>query len=225
MSEHPDLTRLDALALGGEDAEAVPLVWQQHLETCPRCADYVTRLRAELGGEVPLRAPAALSAANKSNVVRLIFVATPALAVAAALLLFFRPPVPVSGPPAPAVSEQTHFKGGLPLAIVLERAGVQSRHVDKVLVRPFDRLRIEVSVDSPSPIEVGVLDTDGNFSAVLAATMLDPGTHYSERVIRFDAHPNAGWVLAGSPEAVRRAGATRDFQGVSVIPILVDDTR
>lgn len=228
---HPNAIRLEAVAAGDADAEV-----DAHLETCAECKDYVTRLAAEARAattdgdafvaklaakvEEPEGAPQASSAGAK--VYRFAWIAAP-LAIAAALFLILRPagtrpldPVGSSGDPA------TRFKGGIQVAIVLDREGDQRRVVNEVRVRPGDRIRAEVAVDSAQPLLAGMLGNDGTWVVLLAPTTLEAGTHFSERAARFDEAPTEGHVLVGHPDAVERARKTRRFDDVRAIPVVRD---
>jgi hypothetical protein len=104
---------------------------------------------------------------------------------------------------------ETSFKGGAQVAVVRERGGRQERFVSTVVVRPGDRLRIEVALDRPGSILAGVLADDGTFLPLMAAATRGAGTHFSEQDARFDAEPTRGWVIAGSPDAIAKAKAAR----------------
>lgn len=231
---HPNAIRLEAVAAGDADAEV-----DAHLETCAECKDYVTSLAAEARAastdgdtflakltardaktEEPGGAPQASTAGAK--VYRLAWIAAP-LAIAAVLFLILRPagtrpidPAGSSGDPA------TRFKGGIQVAIVLDREGDQRRVVNEVRVRPGDRIRAEVAVDSAQPLLAGMLGNDGTWVLLLAPTTLEAGTHFSERAARFDEAPTEGHVLVGHPDAVERARKTRRFDDVRAIPVVRD---
>lgn len=240
---HPDSVHLDALALGGDDARAVPAEAREHVTTCASCKKYVSELRREISvapslsrGSLPSPSSRALLDVSssppppRSAVVRKLFTIGPILAAAAAMLLYFRlqggPAADPSGTvPTPSVSQaEVHFKGGLPMAVVRERAGVQSRHTHTVDVQAGDRLRIEVALDTARPIAAGILDDTGSYTSLLAPSLLDPGTHYSDRAARIDEHPTAGWVLAGEPEALQRARVSHDWSEIAAMPIRVEAT-
>lgn len=232
---HPNAIRLDAVAAGDADAEV-----DAHLETCAECKDYVTTLAAEARAastdagafmaklaardakvEEP-EAAAPQSPAAGAKVYRLAWIAAP-LAIAAVLFLILRPagtreldPLGSSGDPA------TRFKGGIQVAIVLDRDGDQRRLVSDVRVRPGDRIRAEVAVDSTQPLLAGMLGNDGTWVVLLAPTTLEAGTHFSERAARFDDAPTEGFVLVGHPDAVERARKTRRFDDVRAIPVVRD---
>jgi hypothetical protein len=104
---------------------------------------------------------------------------------------------------------ETSFNGGPQVAVVRERDGRQERFVSKVVVRPGDRLRIEVALDRPGSILAGVLADDGTFLPLMADATRGAGTHFSEQAARFDAEPTRGWVIAGPPDAIAKAKAAR----------------
>ncbi len=227
MNTHPDSIQLDALALGSPDAEAVASSARTHVAVCAECMRYVASLQKELSSAEPLPRLRALPIAPAPIfwLRRAAFAAAPVLAVAAGILLYVHTqvsmPDAIVPAPAHATVAEARFKGGLPMAVVLERDSVQSRHTDRVLVRPGDRLRIEVALDVARPTTAGVLDESGAFVTALAPALLEPGTHYSDLSIRIDDHPKAGWVLAGVPAAVERARETHDFADVAAIPMQV----
>jgi len=238
---HPDGVHLDALALGGDDARAVPPDAQSHVRTCAFCKGYVETLRREISVapsaarlSLPVPSSRALLDASSSRppprpaLVRRLVTFGPLFAAAAAVLLYFRlqgsgPVDPVGAVPASSASNaEVHFKGGLPLAVVRERAGVQSRHTHHVEIQAGDRLRIEIAVDTARPIAAGILDDSGAYVSLLAPSLLDPGTHYSDQVARIDEHPTAGWILAGEPEALQRARATHDWSEIAAMPVRLE---
>lgn len=160
-------------------------------------------------------------------------VVTP-LAMAAAILLLMRSdpfprPQPVVRPlttapstvapvetsPVPTAEDPgTTFKGSVQIAVVRERAGAQSRFMGDVEVRSGDRLRVEVALDREQAILGAVIADDGAYLEIMPAGVRGRGTHYSERSARIDAHPIAGTIVIGTPEAVARARTTMKFDGV-----------
>ena len=122
----------------------------------------------------------------------------------------------------PADTSTVRFKGKPQIAVVRERDGKQDRLGVDVGIRPWDRLRVEVSVDTASTVEVGVLSEEGAWVTLMAPKMLTPGTHFTEQAVRFDDAPSDGWVLAGPPDAVRRARTTKQFEGVAVMKLHVE---
>jgi hypothetical protein len=113
----------------------------------------------------------------------------------------------------------TTFKGGIQVAVVRERKGVQDRFTNAVRVRPGDRLRIEVALDRSQTILGAVMGEDGSYVELMPAGVRDAGTHFSEKATRVDEHPLRGTILVGTPEAVRLARTTHDLAGLRTLPI------
>ena len=240
MIEHPPLFRLDAHATGDVDAGV-----EEHLTSCTRCAEYVTRLRdavvvhSEREGAKAADFVLALDdvrrerdragasdekpqAARSSRRMQVVLAAGSFLAAAAVLVLVAR-----SGPHLAtadaAVSEPSiRFKGKMQLAIIRDRRGEQARIATEVRVRPGDRLRAEVSVDDSRPIEIGFLGRDGTWVLLMAPSELEAGTYFSDRAAEFDEAPTEGWIIAGRPEAVDRARQELSFADVSAIPVVAE---
>ena len=154
----------------------------------------------------------------------------PIVAAAAAIFLVARPQT--AAPPAPIALATTsattadptgvRFKGKPQIAVVRERDGGQARLGIDAGIRAWDRLRVEISVDAPTTLEVGVLSEDGAWVTLLPAKMLTPGTHFSPKAVRFDDAPTAGWIIAGSPEQVEHARQSREFDDVAVVRLHVE---
>lgn len=225
-STHPAGFRLDGHVAGDVDAEVAA-----HLEACAECRGYVTALTSAARASAPrdgdvetfivrcttrgVNAPEATATVLlRRRFVRVAWIATP-LVAAAVLVLVLRLP----GPESSHVSE-TRFKGGVQLAIIRDRDGWQERTSGQVSVRPGDRLRVDLAIDSERPIVVGFLGNDGSWSVLLAPTLLEAGSHLSERAARFDESPTEGVILAGPPDLVEAARATRDFDGLVVLPVV-----
>lgn len=162
---------------------------------------------------------------KKSTLSRVLPFAATVLPLAAAALAVFalQRPVPNEEPQLePTVtSPAVRFKGGPTLAVIREHEGTQDRFTSKVFVGPNDALRVELGVDAEGTYEAGLLGADGSWVVLLAPTMLRPGAHYSERAARFDAHPEAGVLVAGPEAEVEAARKTRDFSRVTVLPVEV----
>jgi hypothetical protein len=160
------------------------------------------------------------------------------LAAAAAIVLLARSggvkPVPeqapasagaatASGPDrilmAPLHEPETTFKGGRQVAVVRERRGEQARFASSVSVRPGDRLRVEVALDREQAILGAVLSDDGSYLELMPLAVRGPGTHFSEKSAKIDATPTYGTIVIGSPEAVARARATHQLDGVSSLRV------
>lgn len=230
MIEHPASYRLDALVAGDADVTT-----SEHVASCAACTTYVEALAAELRASAPSEAEtdafmaglltkpdAAVVPLRPRSPARLVPYATVLLAAAAAVFLYVR------SAPAPGTPQEEHdsptavrFKGGVQLAVVRERDGVQDRFTDVALIRAGDRLRAEIATDQDGPFEIGILQTDGAYLPLLTPTALSLGTHFSDRAAKVDEHPLGGWVIAGHPDAVKHARETKDLARVRVIPIRV----
>lgn len=234
MSDHPLSHRLEALAAGDPDAEA-----EAHVAACPECQDYLTALRDELEAwhKSPERdrelarwneaAPEKRRARSTVRVLSWASAAAAPLVLAAAVMLFVRHPGrrSVQAPSACATCNQepstfgTRFKGPPQVAVIVEHAGQQHRYTRSVVVSAGDRLRVEVSVARSTPIAAGVLTTDHQYVPLLLPEELDAGTHFSGKAARFDSQPTEGWVIVGSPDAVRAAQKTGELAGVTALPL------
>ena len=230
---HPSLPRLEALAAGDEEASVAA-----HLEGCEACATYVARLkqeatafRARVDPVAFAKAIGAREAATRPpHILTAIGVVAPAVAIAAAILLWLRgapdafvtpsapnTPAPSSAPVTPAdtpTSEGARFKGGLAVAVVRERGGGQERLTGPFDVRPSDRIRVEIAVDREEAITAGLLADDGTWTVLEAPSTLAIGTHYSELAARFDESPTQAFLLVGSPVDVARARSVGSFDGI-----------
>jgi hypothetical protein len=228
MSEHPNATRLDALAAGDDDAEA-----REHLASCQACATYVSELKSAAAAFAEQTRPAddfveeLARRARPSSLGRrwrIALAVAPALAAAAALVLVLESGR-FSGSPgtvreeASAESAVTRFKGALELAVIRERSGEQQRFHGRVAIKPGDRLLAEIGIAAPQELSAAFLGVDHSFVLLLAPRVLPAGTHHSERALRFDDRPTRGVVLAGSPGSIERARQTRDFSDVAVLNV------
>lgn len=119
----------------------------------------------------------------------------------------------------PTGEPETQFKGGTQLAVVRERGGKQERFSSTVRVRPGDRLRLEVALDHEQAILGAVLADDGSYLELMPLGTRGPGTHFSERSAKIDAAPTRGILLVGTPDAVARARATKQLEGVGTIRV------
>ncbi len=228
MTEHPPSHRLEALAAGDPDPDA-----EAHVAECDACREYLETLREDLQAwrtsperERGLeRLREAEPAPSNVRFLRWASVAAAPLLVAAAVMLFIGKKPPPVGAPGAAASSTTaepgglRFKGPPEVAVVVEHAGTQHRFTGPVVVRAGDKLRVEVSVARSMPIAAGVLTPDHHYVPLLLPAELDAGTHYSEKAARFDAQPTTGWVIVGSPDAVRAAQATGQLAGVTALPL------
>jgi hypothetical protein len=123
---------------------------------------------------------------------------------------------PVAGSPR---EPETTFKGGVQIAVVRDRAGEQARFASGVRVRPGDRLRVEVALDREQAILGGVLSDDGSYLEVMPLAVRGPGTHFSEKSAKIDSAPTYGTIVIGTSEAVARARATRQLDGLSTLRV------
>lgn len=234
MTIHPASYRLDALLLGTSDAET-----SAHVSECAECTEYLAKLESAMHASSPENEAADTDAfmaklAKRGSepqpgtvrrlraIPRALPYASVIVALAAAIFLYVRavphvanPPEEVDGPNA------VRFKGGMQLAVVRDRNGVQERFTDVALIQSGDRLRAEIATDHEGPIEIGILQTDGAYLPLLAPTALPLGTHFSDRAAKVDDHASPGWVIAGHPDEVKRARETKDLSRVRVIPIRV----
>jgi hypothetical protein len=218
---HPPAFKLDALAAGDVDPAA-----QAHVTGCEACAAYVKTLRGEAAAfratsDAAAFANAVVARAKKpagsARVLRLAWVAAPALAAAAVIALGVRggePPASRGRAGAESTVAGTHFKGGISVVAIRERGGVQQRLSGPFEVMADDRVRVEVALDRDLPIAAGLLSDDGTWTPLLAPAALSAGTHFSELAARFDGAPTDALLLVGSPDDVARARATRSFEGV-----------
>jgi hypothetical protein len=113
-----------------------------------------------------------------------------------------------------STASSEHFKGGLTIAVIRERAGRQDRLTEPFEVEPGDRIRLEIAVDRDRPLAGGLLSADGAWASLLSPVPLGPGTHYSELAARFDDDPTDAVLIVGAPADVDRARATRNFADV-----------
>jgi hypothetical protein len=226
---HPPAHTLDAIAAGDPAGGAAA-----HLAACAPCSLYVAKLKSEAEAFRAGADPAAFAAkvqarASKAQAperrAKVVWILGPVLAAAAVLLLWVRVPTgrlpqtfePGSGASStssPRTGDVAHFKGGLSVAAIRERDGVQDRLTGPFDAAPGDRLRVEVAVDHQGPITAGLLASDGGWTLLLAPTLLEVGTHYSDLAARFDDSPTDAILLVGSPADVERARTTRDFANV-----------
>lgn len=173
------------------------------------------------------------------------------LAAAAAILLLTRstplpqPEAPKLSPSAPTAAatetsptpiaagssgatgaddQGTSFKGSVQIAVVRERAGAQARLLGEVEVRSGDRLRVEVALDREQAILGAVIADDGAYLEIMPARVRGRGTHYSEKSARIDAHPIAGTIVIGTPEAVAKARTTMKFDGLITMRVQPEGT-
>lgn len=121
--------------------------------------------------------------------------------------------------PVAAAEPDTRFKGGMQIAVVRDRGGLQTRFSGPVVVKPGDRLRVEVALDREQAILGAVLSDDGNYLELMPEGVRGAGTYFSERSAKIDETPTRGTIVIGSPEAVARARATKQFDGVATLRV------
>ena len=169
-------------------------------------------------------------------------VITPLAAAAAILLLLSHPPPPATSAPEtmpnepvataprppdkllmgvlpPHAEPDTTFKGGMQIAVVRERGRDQTRFSSTVRVKAGDRLRVEVALDHEQAILGAVLGDDGSYLELMPEGVRGAGTYFSERSARIDDRPTRGTIVIGSPEAVARARATKQLDGVATLRV------
>ncbi len=246
---HPSSLDLEAFACGEgphaavTDHLAVCAECQAYVErvggliiTSPAAAEAEARIARALAGAPPV------AARRKSRLWLVTTSVVTPLAAAAAIALLLRSsgvrPVPGHDPPegttapapsrpdppdriqmAPRPDPDTTFKGGRQVAVVRERSGEQARFASSVGVRPGDRLRVEVALDREQAILAAVLSDDGTYLELMPLAVRGPGTHFSEKSAKIDSTPTYGTIVIGSPEAVARARATHQLDGVSALRV------
>lgn len=230
---HPPAFKLDAVAAGDADAGV-----EGHLTTCEACRTYVAALREGAGRFRSRADPMGFVQACEALTERVrpvqnlrgrvMWLAAPSLAIAAALALWLH------GRPyghAPDFRETTseadpsRFKGPASIVVVREREGRQTRIVGPVEVASGDRIRVQLDVDRAGPFTAGLLSDDGAWAPLLAPTALEAGTHYSELAARFDETPTHATLLVGAPDAVDTARRTRNFEGVVAIRVTTEPSQ
>jgi hypothetical protein len=225
MSDHPDATFLDALAIGEADAAT-----RAHVDACAACGAYVAELRA--GADLFAREEAPRAAAFVAEVRRRARSepasawrwrraggAVSVLALAAGLALFVRARPPIVSPPPTIEPSPVRFKGDMQLAVIVEHLGSQTRQTGALQLEPGDRIRLEIALDHEVRMEAGVLTDDGEWASLEPALLLAPGTHYSEEAITFTDSVPRGQILVGESAAVAEARQRRDFGAVTTIPL------
>jgi hypothetical protein len=223
---HPARPRLEAVAAGDEPGSIAA-----HLEACEACAASVAQMKGE-AAEFRLRAnPAAFveavrvrEAASRRRGAAVVWVVAPLVAAAAAVLLWLRASPDVMKVPAGAGAgevasagappEVARFKGGLAVAVIRERGGLQERLTGPFEVQPSDRIRVEIAVDREEPVTAGLLSSDGTWTVLETPVALSAGTHYSDLAARFDDTPTDALLLVGPPADVERARRVRAFEGI-----------
>jgi hypothetical protein len=198
-SAHPAGHRLDAVAAGDADAGVA-----QHLTSCPACADYVGKLRAE-ATEFRARHDPRQFVRRLRRRRWALWAAAPLLAAAVVLLLV-----------RPRPGSPRWKGGGLQVAVIRDRQGRQERLAGPFSVRAGDRIRVEIGTDRRRPLTAGLLTDEGDWISLLAPAEVPIGVSLSELAARFDAAPTRATLLVGSPDGVARARTTRNFRDLVV---------
>jgi hypothetical protein len=240
---HPPAYLLDEIAAGNQDAATLAhlaecQVCQDYVAQLKRAAEAYEASQASETEAIVTRARAALVTPDiKSHAARryqLIAASAVGLSLAAAAALLIRTSsqgeadLPLPGVPVSDSFEsetetsleresRLRFKGKLQVALIIARKGAQQRITHDVALQAGDAVRVEVSVDQPQALLVGFLGEDGTWIPLIDATKLEAGAHLSENALQFDAEPTPGRIIAGSPDAVRRARSTRNFAEVTTL--------
>jgi hypothetical protein len=229
---HPSAIKLDGFAAGDVSSEV-----ESHLKGCDACAKYVADLkegaaafRTKMSGVdfaakiVTEAKKAGEEASHATSRARMMWFAAPALAAAAAVLLFVTqrnvpigstevtPTATMSSAPTDSASR---FKGEVPVVVIRERDGRQSRLQGPFAMHTGDRIRIEVSLDHAQALAAGLLTKEGAWVPLLAPVTLEPGTHTPTLAASADESPTDAMLIVGAPDAVERAKATRSYAGVT----------
>ncbi len=210
---HPSAFRLEALHAGEADAEAAA-----HVERCAACRAYLDGLDAERAAHQAAPMPAFLEA--PANVVpfparrsRLVYI-LPALAAAAALaLVLLRPGA--DGPPP----DEIRMKGAVGVVAIRDRDGAQVRERGRVLVRPGDRLRFEVTVPAAKSLSVVARPDDGPAEVLVSGARLEAGVHLLEPTLRADEEATRVTIWVGPPALVEPPAVPRDGPSVTSLRI------
>ena len=209
MADHPSPIELEQWQVDRSDEDVA-----RHLESCDACRRYVAELdrarQSFLARERPedfvRRVRRADPEAPRRRRRLLPWLAAPAAGAAlllVALLLVPRPRPDADGP--------IRFKGRPRLAVILLRDGVQTRRPGPLTIRAGDRLRVELTLPRRQRVTVGIVEQGKGWVPLLEDRLLDAGVHLMPTSLRVDSPPAAGWIVAGSPPAVRRAVSQRRF--------------
>ena len=176
----------------------------------------------DVDAEAPRVSRIADARTKRARVFNLVYAAIPLALVAAALFVLRPTGTPgADGFPTAPTDATLRLKGPPVLAVVRDRHGAQERFTSAIAVAPDDRLRLELTVDREGMYEAGLLGEDGSWLMLLSPSMLTPGAHFSEKAAHLDDKPTQGWLVAGPPEDVARARATRDFTGLAILAVKV----
>ena len=238
---HPNSLDLEAFASGDADPRVTA-----HLGDCEACTRFVERARAFVANaqvftprlEIEANAPTrrgSNDASRQARVLRIASYAAPFILAAAGVSFFLRapgaqvqPPPRESAAPSAGMSAETRalgandrvaFKGGIQLAIVRDRAGLQERFAGAITVRPGDKIRVELSLDAPGTWMAGVVTSRGEFVVVMEESARDAGTHFSEAALRIDGTQMDGTLVVGSRAAIDAARAASNLDALTTMPI------
>lgn len=228
MAEHPTFFALESWQTGAPDPEV-----ERHVAGCEACRAYVAgledgaaafvaesdptafardlRARAEMGSPTKAAAPAWR---------RWVWVGVP-VAVAGALILVvaLRSSAPRLSLPSFDRSEDpgpdiVRFKGDLQLAVRLLRDGRQTRHVERLVQRTGDRLRVELIVGEGATLSVVVV-AGGKAQMLVGARHYDPGSVLLDSPLKVTGQPEPALIVAGTPEQVARFLERRPVVGLA----------
>jgi hypothetical protein len=89
-------------------------------------------------------------------------------------------------------------------------------------VRGGDEVNVELTLARPMRISAGLLGDDGTWLPLFEDRRLEPGVHHAEQALTVKGQAGSGWVLAGPPERVRQAVASRrpETRGVAAVRVL-----
>jgi hypothetical protein len=226
---HPPSHALDALAAGDANADV-----EAHVASCDACRAYVAEGRegaaafrekargADFAGEIARRSEIAKALENKPREgsaaarARRLWFAVPLVAAAAAVVLFVGNRETITPPHESAEeSATTRFKGDVPVVVIRDRGGKQTRLTGPFALRAGDRIRIEISVDHPRPLAAGLLGADGTWVPLLEPTLLEAGTTVPELTAAADEGKTDATLIVGAPDAVERAKKSGNFAGLT----------
>ena len=184
--------------------------WSAHIEACPSCQERLDALAAEreefLAREEPadyvrrVRRRVEVGRAARPRWWR--WAAPLGAALAVALVIVVLRPWGAAAPDVAPPAGTTLKGGSVQVAVVRERAGVQTRHAEgMVQVWAGDRIRVELTVAEELVLTVGVLE-GGQLAPLAAERRFSPGTHHLEPALRVGDPVQHAEILVGPHEAV-----------------------
>ncbi len=222
MSEHPSRFALEAWHAGAPDPDV-----EAHVADCRGCRDYVDGLEAarkqflertdpaDFVRDIRTKAEEPAPSARSPWARALRWLWLPALVVAAVLAFVLTPPQP------PAKDDGIRFKGDpVQVAVIVDRAGAQTRHTADFEAKADARLRVEITVAEAAVLTVGVVSGDG-FQTLANAVSFEAGEHLVGPALRIGPEPMQARVLAGPPAAVARALKGEGAPEVAVVRFTV----